>query len=877
MIRKAKSIEQLYEEVKSSDLVITVDAPLRTALNKRLNKPMLGVFAVTPKELASKYAVQNLHKSLLDEPKVVLETARKLDMDVKQAHYCVRKTFDIWQKTGKVEAVEPHLTDGEKTVLDVIKTLPTVYLALEKFDQSALENKKVAVIGLNFFTKLDENVLPEEYAQVEVFTSEEYELPKLYTFINEKDVVDRVVSMINRENADDIAIALNLESSYLPLVKSRLANRGIPLNMRGQLKEHFLTRSLLGLIETGMNLNNRTVKEIAPFIAALSLKLDPKYNNYLLSEYMDSINKDSSLNEFYDFLKNLTKQTYGEVLDWMKNRDIELPIEFVEVLQQLDIQDQIIDSESYSNLAYYMENFDIDIPGGRRGVLLVNCKKAAYIHKPVCFFLGMDVSWTRDVNEEWPDEENEGVKSLDMFQILLQQGQRRYYFVSTMKDNQEVIPCYYFNVLLKPTIESFHDPLFTNMEVWSVEEAAERKGSKCDIETESGPFTHFSQNSLNLFALCPKKYAHEQLTYTEEEEYFLKGNLLHDFAAFYFNHPDIVETKSNDFFVDEMVKEYKQIAGDMKIEVERSFFRIGVQNIRAFIDALDIDENIAIDGMSASKKSAENRFAQLLKVPIDKKNSEPSFEDDDLSIKGIIDLVVNLSTIVDYKSGINKKLAAGIVREANLALIEDKVDFQPLLYILELKKFNAGIIDFHYHYCLGNYKDVINGMANNDDNVIPVKYYPLTFNEFLQTEEAVYSLASPRDRGKIVNSLGVESFTDFFQQNPIAEELQFDAQQLLESEYRSVFSEYIFDGSGKRNSTLQKSIDGFLKAIVSVRTAKRQATALFFKEDLDAFEVFVKEKIEEMNRYLEDGFPAKPLSRDVCKKCSCADICLNEI
>ena len=60
MIKRAKSIHEIYEEVKDYELVITVDAPLRTALDRMLNKPTLGTWAVTPKELAGKNAINTL-------------------------------------------------------------------------------------------------------------------------------------------------------------------------------------------------------------------------------------------------------------------------------------------------------------------------------------------------------------------------------------------------------------------------------------------------------------------------------------------------------------------------------------------------------------------------------------------------------------------------------------------------------------------------------------------------------------------------------------------------------------------------------------------------------------------------------------------------
>ena len=47
-----KSIDELYEEVRGYDLVITNDAALETALNARIDTVRMGVFAITPRHLA---------------------------------------------------------------------------------------------------------------------------------------------------------------------------------------------------------------------------------------------------------------------------------------------------------------------------------------------------------------------------------------------------------------------------------------------------------------------------------------------------------------------------------------------------------------------------------------------------------------------------------------------------------------------------------------------------------------------------------------------------------------------------------------------------------------------------------------------------------
>ena len=51
-LEKSHSINQLYERVKKYDLVLTIDGPLADVLNARLDKPVLGHFATTPRRLA---------------------------------------------------------------------------------------------------------------------------------------------------------------------------------------------------------------------------------------------------------------------------------------------------------------------------------------------------------------------------------------------------------------------------------------------------------------------------------------------------------------------------------------------------------------------------------------------------------------------------------------------------------------------------------------------------------------------------------------------------------------------------------------------------------------------------------------------------------
>ena len=869
---RVKSIDQIYDEVKEFDLVITVDAPLRTALNRRVQKPMLDVFAATPRELSLKHAQHILKQPIMEDSEFVLWLSRRTGIaleaakkaDIKSAHYYVKK---IGMRQSKSEGLN-YIDNKEKNILDLISTMPSVYSALEKFDRSVFRGKNLAVIGLNFFTQLDRNILPENYTQIDIFTDDDYQLPAFYAFASEKDVVDRVISLINEENADDIAIVLDPESSYLPLIKSRLINKGIPLNSTEQLRDNFRARSFLRLIDIGLNMAGLKINEINPIAELFSLKFPPENANYLLSEYVNTTDN-PTVKQLYEFINSISDRTYKEVLDWLRNNGVDMPSELREALRNLSVLDGKVNFDSYASLLYYIENFDIEVAISSEGVLLVDCRDSAYIDRPVCFYIGLDASWASNVN--WESKEERDRKSLDMFQVLLQQGQKRYFIVSTMKKNQPATPCYYFNIIFSKKIDGFHDPVFNTVNIQNRYDTNRLNDIKSSLEAKPKHITHLSESALSKFALCPRKYAYSRLTDLEDQENMRRGNLLHEFATFYFNHPDIVNDKDDDFFVNEMLKKHKQLAGDNKIEIDRSKYRIGVQNIREFIDNLDIDEDLDIMKITEQKNKKENNFAKLLGVAIEKKNAEFKFEDDDIYLMGYIDLVANDSTIVDYKSSSSTRFPSDITKSAIYELIKDKVDFQPLVYLLEIRKLSPHPIELIYHFCLSNQNKVVNGKQQIDENIVKAKYHHKTFSEFLQTEEAINLIASSKDREKLIGQIGTENLIEFFKYNPIPRDLQFDSDKLTKAEYSDILSDYIYSKTGEKIEA-----DDILKAIVNIRLGSRQNIALFFKDDLDNFELFVRDQIGKINSHIEDNFPCEPLTRDICDNCDYADICLKD-
>ncbi len=81
-----RSIDELYEAVKGYDMVLCNDAPLATALNNRVDKAILGHFAVTPRQLAASKAVELTGKPLIDDIRLVKRVSVDTGYSLRYVH-----------------------------------------------------------------------------------------------------------------------------------------------------------------------------------------------------------------------------------------------------------------------------------------------------------------------------------------------------------------------------------------------------------------------------------------------------------------------------------------------------------------------------------------------------------------------------------------------------------------------------------------------------------------------------------------------------------------------------------------------------------------------------------------------------------------------
>ena len=857
----SKSIQELYEEVKDFDLVLTSDFSLASALNRQIKNAMVGRMAYTPKEFANDHSLDAIDHKILDKERIVLTISKKLSLSIKSVHGAVEKIIDIEKHADDVAS---YLSNDEKEIYSHYRELPTLSKFVSRFNKDRFPSK-IAVIEPNFFNKLDKKLLPEKFTKVRLLADQRKTFDDFYLFNSQDALVDTLASLISEENQSDIGIVLDSKSGLFSLIKSRLYEKKLKICAAEFLHEDLSVRTFADLLQAAFYFEELTVKEVRPFLENFGIQISPKHGNYSFKRYAEEMSNDERLKRLCGFLSDIDNKTYKEYYGLF----YELPEQLKHVIKKLDLHDEKINYDNFSDLKYFIDNFNVEIDKVKTGVLLTDCKSSIVVDRPVCFYLNPDFSWNRQASaEEYVDKKAEEEKNLKRFQIILSQGDRQLYFAQTIKNNEKNVPCFYFNQIEKRKIEDFNDAMFNATTCSNGKPKAKEDGKPVNDKNYSLEF--FSQSSLNKFFVCPKQFELSRISPSEDLSHFLKGDLFHNFAEFYISHKDFCNEKEADFFADLLLKQYSKIIPKANSDVEKTWFKIGVKNIKAFIDGIEIrkDHNLPrVDEPKTAEKKQKNAIAKALNKPVNSNNAELYFENKNTKLKGIIDLVINSTSIVDYKSSKKSKTTGKIIKESNFNLITDKADFQPLVYLLELSKHSPNKeLSFFYCFFMSNYGNVINQIGNTSENIVEVKYYPMTFNEFIQSEKGMETICEKGIRKDILKLLSKEAISSALKDHPLEDTFKLQ----IESEAHKALEQKI--PTTKKSS--KKAIEDFFKEIHRLRTgSSKHPKALFFKEDLEEFERFAKKQHEKANKYSKEGFPIKPISKETCKSCDFRNMC----
>ena len=222
-ITRAKPVDTLYDEVRNHDLVIVPDAPLASGLNRRLDRPHLGSFAITPRRLAAG------RRERAEDRSAFLELVTTTDLDWKQAAYAIGNTLQCWEHQGRVEDVvdyDAYTDAATETTVEQLSALDTTSRRLGEYKID--DTQDVAVVGHEQLTTLERSILPAQHDRIDPFADTAFDRPPFHIFESSTAIVDAVLGVVTAENAEDVAVVADRGSEYSTLVESALEAAGIP-------------------------------------------------------------------------------------------------------------------------------------------------------------------------------------------------------------------------------------------------------------------------------------------------------------------------------------------------------------------------------------------------------------------------------------------------------------------------------------------------------------------------------------------------------------------------------------------------------------------------------------------------------------------------
>ena len=836
-MKKRKTVDELFEEVKDYDLVLTVDAPLADALNARIKTARLTNFAETPRRYAYGQQIEEVDV----KKDMFLKIVHEEDISWKQASFLMDNVIESWQATEDIDTIletEEFDTEACRKIVDILKEANSPFNALE--DTEISEDVDLAVVNLYQFNDLDKKVLPENYDTFNLLRDEDIGLEEFKIFSSASGIVKALKQNVTEENADQVGLVVDPESQYQPLIEAGLRAEGVPFHYSRGYSEDEDLRTFVQLARLSVGSDRVLLRDIQPVLRHFDLYASEKKNNAVFSDI-----EDEEVQDLADFMNTAS---FMQVEDFVKGyeellgQDVE---NLREIISDLNLEEEALNEQTLSRLEYYLNSFDPSVGSSDDGVLMASPGSTVCVDRPIVYYIGMDADWTHEVvDRPWINREAEEERNLKDFQALVQNGRERYYMVQDREFNEEVTPCLYLNHLTG--IESFTD---AEHERFQLGQESQVKGfTKLSTNIETKKVETLSQASLNIFVENPRAYYFSSLVSDVEKEAFVKGNLFHDFAEFYANFPEMVDERGDEVFVEIMKEEIRPYVDEIELEGLDTEFELGLKNIKQFLRQRDIPRE-------ESEKSEEsgrydNVFAEHFDKDLVMEIAELWFEDNELGAKGKIDLALG-TEIVDYKSSSRTRSPSNVVKNSNVDLFDERPDFQPLMYLCYLRKSSGDKkLDFTYFYFMSDVGGDINGDSELEDKVTAVSYYPDNFDSIVSErstfEMLIKGVAKSNDRRKTLEKLGYSKFSQFFSENSIPHPYSKD--KLVESEFASEFISFAKNTVGDYKY-VEKGCKKSLRKLVDFRTCN------YFEEDLDKFEEFLDDKLDEINECKESRFP----------------------
>lgn len=840
-LQRAKSPQQLYNEVVNYDLVLTPDAPLASAINRRIDKPHFGTFAIPPRRLAAGRREQ------AEDRLAFLEVIDQTDHDWKAVAYAIGNVLQCWEHQGTIDALLEYDTYVDDTTREVVEIMAELQTTSSQLTDYTITDQAVAVIGYEQLTTLERSVLPAEFDRIDLFTEEPYAMPEFHIFDSPTHIVDALLDTITAENAENVAVVLDAASQYSSLVESAFEAADIPFYGGPGFIDDPHHRAFIQLLRTAFRGAETTVADVRPVLTQMGVDVPIDHNEKRI-EAIDAPAVDW-LQEFFDRIET---HTVGDALAaYEEQTDLDLT-RFAEELHALGLADIPVTSDRADKLAYYLQTYEVPVDRENEGVLLADAKSSGFVDRPVVFYLGLDDGWTHSAPQRpWVDTEAQFDRHIRQFQQLLQSGATQYYLVQDTAGGQPVTPCLYFDDLLGEEFERFSD--LPSVEYSQLSDSPVTGFEKESTAVEPGQDTTISQSSLNSYINSPRDYLFKEILDAPDQERFVEGNLFHDFAEFYVNHPETIETVSLSELVDAMLGEAAPFVSAAAEPLRRRKYRIGLEMILEYLREHTPDSDAFL---TATASWGDNFFATYFDESLDSPLTERWFEDSAIGIKGKIDLVQAPDHLLDYKTG-SKKSEYTIVKRAAIDPPADTPNFQAIMYLTYYRTVQPDEpLSFTFFHFTETMDAVIAGDADIADTLTTVSYYPLTFDEYVGSRDAYDALVDHyNDCQATFDALGYPAYSDLIDQLAFPETDEKEA--LRASTFAEEFTAAV-DAATPDSVDAPKGCDQAIRKLNSIRSRT------FFREDLDAFQTFVDERLAELNdrRAGAERFPVEGAGGD---------------
>ncbi|XGI84767.1 PD-(D/E)XK nuclease family protein (plasmid) [Halorutilales archaeon Cl-col2-1] len=841
-IHRAKDADEVYSEVKDYDLVITPDAPFASAINRRLDRPQFGSFSTTPRRLAAGRREQ------AEDRIAFLEVVDETKHDWEAISYAIGNVLQCWEHQGSLDSIfeyDAYINEATRDAVEIMSSLRTTSRQLTDYEVE--NNQSVAVVGYDQLTNLERSILPPDVDRIELFTDEKFNYPSFHIFESSAEIVNALLDTVNPQNADDVAVVVDSASKYSSLIESAFESAEIPFYGGPGFIDDPHHRAFVRLLRIPFRGSETTVGDVAPVLTQMGL--DVPFDDY--EKRLASV-ESSVLDWLHGFCDNIDRRTFDDALnEYTEKTGIELE-RFGEELDKLGLSEKEITDDYVDQLSYYLETYEVPVDRENEGVLLADAKSSNYVDRPVVFYIGMDQNWTHSAPQRpWVDTQSQFGRYIGGFQRLLQSGSEQYYLVQDSAGGEPVTPCLYFGDLFEDDFERFSD--LNSVKHQRIQRSDDSMGGfeRNSLNVESETVDTVSQSSLNSYVNSPRDYFFNQLIDLPDQERFVEGNLFHDFAEFYVNHPETIDNTDMDELIDVMITEAEPFFSSADETLRRRKYQIGLENIIEYLDSNSPDSD---SFLSSTSGWGSNFFANYFDQPIDSTVTERWFEDSSLGVKGKIDLIESPDHLLDYKSG-RKKSEYQVVKRAAVDSPADTPNFQAAVYLTYYRSIQPNKpLDFTFFHFLDTIDDVIEGKANIEDAVTTVSYYPFTFDEYVGSRDAYEELLNGyNDCQETFDDLGYPSYSDIMNQLTFPDTTE--KSELRSSEFAEEFTTAVDVGTSE-DVDAEKGSDQAIRRLNKIRERT------FFREDLDAFEDFVDERLTELNRRRsgDERFPVEGLS-----------------